>query len=120
MSMSPDPASPKAQLNLHVRHPRHRPPYIEAVVWPYSMSVIGGYDGTAFDRPGQGPGTMRIVVPPPGDDANAVRHFLHVLSFDMARLHELPIPEGYWGWSALDRIAYVIAWLHDRVARANG
>ncbi len=53
-----------AQINLTIREPRNADRYVEAVVWPYYPPWSGSYHADAFSRPGRGPGTIRIAVPP--------------------------------------------------------
>lgn len=71
-----------AQINLSIRSPGHRPPYVEAVVWPYGSSWHrpGPDTPDAFSRPGRGPGTLRIAVPPPSDTPSTSCSFSRVRS----------------------------------------
>ncbi len=107
-----------AQINLSIRNPSDRPSYVEAVVWPYDASwhLPGPYDLDAFSRPGCGPGTLRIAVPPPSDTPSTVEHFLFILRTEASSLYELPVPNDYFLLPGQQRRDYVVAWLHERVA----
>ena len=107
-----------AQINLSIRNPGHRPPYVEAVVWPYGSSWHrpGPDTPDAFSRPARGPGTLRIAVPPPSDTPGTVEHFLFILASEVSSLYEFPVPDDYFVLPGQQRRDYVVAWLHNRVA----
>jgi len=105
-----------AQINLSIRNPGHRPPYVKAVVWPYAPPWTGSWETDAFSRPGRGPGTLRIAVPPPSDTPSTVEHFLFILASEVSSLYEFPVPDDYFVLPGQQRRDYVVAWLHDRVA----